>query len=668
MEPISAIGLIASALSVAEIAAVVGRGCRHLQTEFNGALEHVDNISQQTSNIDLAIREICSIVDQRPQTFPSTFEGHLDDSISAIHNIVKQIQDHVHSVKTEAETSQSRAKLRHLRKSNQITEWRTTLGVQIQALMLLLQVAQLHSNDERKTVLENASSKKLFEKASSMSAKLTKSCRELDRKEEFTKFPFDPILLESKVYRRVCESSWIREVSTSLQDGNESNSDGPDSAMSVSSNSAIASEGDCASSSASFDLPGNEPRIPECPNSTDFSPDPPTLELSATNSSEQTGESSRTNPTRSTMATTVSVFDELPNTGIDTEKDDEDHHLDKSSMISVVVEGVGTESIRLVIDEASDHYEKIQEAILRIRDRVLLAGGIEPGTYCGVCVSKTIETSGQSDVHRFPLTPEFLAYATNKVVDGFYEGFGILFAGWDNKQSFAVKRLHSHSRTKFSKEIEILKAFARAGHPHLIRLLTTYTWRGHDHLLFPWAEGNLQDFWRYCPDPAAIKEPKAGLDLTRRTLEQCLGLADALKHLHLLLKLQNRIEVEDTCDTINYGRHGDIKPQNILWFHHKDDNEDKSILKIADFGLAKFHSSSVDQNGRETRGGTETYAAPELKHHPPEHRLSSAYDIWSLGCVLMEFACWITGGRDRLGDFKESRPGSTSVEGIGSIL
>lgn len=143
MDPITAIGLIASALSVAEIATVVGRGCRHLQNEFNGALEHVDNISQQTSNIDLAIREICSIVDQRPQIFPSSFEGHLSDSISAIHNIARQIQDHVRLVRTEAETSQNRAKLRHLRKSNQITEWRTTLGVQIQALMLLLQVAQL---------------------------------------------------------------------------------------------------------------------------------------------------------------------------------------------------------------------------------------------------------------------------------------------------------------------------------------------------------------------------------------------------------------------------------------------------------------------------------------------------------------------------------------------
>lgn len=99
-----------------------------------------------------------------------------------------------------------------------------------------------HSKDESMTVLENESSRHVFEKASSMSAKLTQSSSDLNRKNEFLKFPFDSVLLESKVYRRVCESSWIREVSTTLKDGNESSSSGPASMMSVSSSSAIASE------------------------------------------------------------------------------------------------------------------------------------------------------------------------------------------------------------------------------------------------------------------------------------------------------------------------------------------------------------------------------------------------------------------------------------------
>lgn len=104
------------------------------------------------------------------------------------------------------------------------------------------------------TVLDNESSRHIFEKASSMSAKLTQSSSDLNRKNEFLKFPFDSVLLESKVYRRVCESSWIREVSTTLKDGNESSSSGPASIISVSSSSAIASEGNVSSSPGDADV------------------------------------------------------------------------------------------------------------------------------------------------------------------------------------------------------------------------------------------------------------------------------------------------------------------------------------------------------------------------------------------------------------------------------
>lgn len=105
-----------------------------------------------------------------------------------------------------------------------------------------------YSNDERTTILEKASSRHVFEKASSTSADLIKSSSDLERKNEFPKFSFDPVLLGSKVYRRTCESSWIREMSTEIKSGNESNISGPTSINSGSSKSAIVSEGDCASS------------------------------------------------------------------------------------------------------------------------------------------------------------------------------------------------------------------------------------------------------------------------------------------------------------------------------------------------------------------------------------------------------------------------------------
>lgn len=143
MEAIGIFALIGTALSVAEITASVGRGCRHLQREFSGALEHIENISQQTTAINVAIQEISSIYHQRHQIFPSAFGSRLKDSVSAVNTIVHQLQEHVQSVRTEAGTSKTKARLKHMRKSAQITEWGATLVAQTQVLMLLLHVAQL---------------------------------------------------------------------------------------------------------------------------------------------------------------------------------------------------------------------------------------------------------------------------------------------------------------------------------------------------------------------------------------------------------------------------------------------------------------------------------------------------------------------------------------------
>lgn len=585
-------------------------------------------------------------------------------------------------------------------------------------------------------MLEKASSREVFETASSMSAKLTTSSSKLCIENEFTKFSFDSVLLESKVYRRAFESSWIREVSTVLEDENESNGGGTTSVMSVSSNSAIASEGDCASSFRDFDLSGpepdniREPSIPECSYSTAFSCPSPTLETSAS-SYEQTEASSAANPTRSTLATTISCVDERTRIGLEHNKD---KSLHKCLVISVVVEGIGTGSTELVVREPSNHYDKSHEAILHTRDRVLLDAGVDFGSYCGVVrVSATIQTDGQLDGHRFPLTPGFLEYVVNKLRDGSYDSFSILarFASpelsrsgpmnliqvglntpdqpyhldfppqatlpftetsglrdrvdggfssvfkvtldyihsniWgirdDNSDDrlptgyFAVKQLHSSSRAEFEREAEVLKAFSNPGHPHIIKLLATYHWRGNYHLIFPWAECHLQDYWRYHQSPAEIQEPEARSDLHRRTFKQLVGISDALESIHSPSKLQGNTGAgtfSGPADT-SHCRHGDLKPENILWFSESGYREGAGIWKISDLGLAKIHTSSIDMTGPVTRGGTETYGAPELKHHHPGHRLSSAYDIWSFGCVLMEFACWLTGGRKELEAFKRSR-------------
>lgn len=144
MDPVTVFSILASAVGVADIATKIGKGCRHLQQDFSGALEHIELISQYTKSVDLAVQHISSVVEKRPQTFPSSFGTHVRETTSAVHNIVQQIQDHVQSVTTEAATSKSNAKLRHARKMTQVKRWIANLDMLLQGLDRLLDAAQLY--------------------------------------------------------------------------------------------------------------------------------------------------------------------------------------------------------------------------------------------------------------------------------------------------------------------------------------------------------------------------------------------------------------------------------------------------------------------------------------------------------------------------------------------
>lgn len=105
-----------------------------------------------------------------------------------------------------------------------------------------------------------------------------------------------------------------------------------------------------------------------------------------------------------------------------------------------------------------------------------------------------------------------------------------------------------------------------------------------------------------------------------------------------------------------YGRHGDIKPENMLWFS-KDPNpkhkDARGNVKIADFGLGRFHGlDSRSKVPPATVTGTPTYEPPELKLSIP---VSRAYDIWSLGCLYLEFVTWLLKGGKAVHEFADER-------------
>jgi serine/threonine protein kinase len=102
-----------------------------------------------------------------------------------------------------------------------------------------------------------------------------------------------------------------------------------------------------------------------------------------------------------------------------------------------------------------------------------------------------------------------------------------------------------------------------------------------------------------------------------------------------------------------YGRHGDIKPDNILVFLDPVDPQSRGTLVITDFGLTRFHSDHTKTYFKRNIPMTPTYRPPECDMHGGS--VSRSFDIWSYGCVLLEFIAWYLGGLELLDNFVQRR-------------
>ncbi|RSL41021.1 hypothetical protein CEP53_013008 [Fusarium sp. AF-6] len=189
----------------------------------------------------------------------------------------------------------------------------------------------------------------------------------------------------------------------------------------------------------------------------------------------------------------------------------------------------------------------------------------------------------------------------------------------DDKTYIAIKEIHR--KEDFIREKENLDIIQGLQNKHLIPLLATCERGSTYYLLFPWASGGtLRDLWE---DQDA--EPRTP-GLVRWALDQILGLVDGIRALH------NR----------NI-RHGDIKPQNILVFEEPTENPPARLV-LADMGVSKFHKEVTDlrKSATLTAESTVSYEAPEAdedqRNNKPRPR---RYDMWSAGCMFLEFTVWL---------------------------
>lgn len=207
-------------------------------------------------------------------------------------------------------------------------------------------------------------------------------------------------------------------------------------------------------------------------------------------------------------------------------------------------------------------------------------------------------------------------------------------------------------------------------HAHITKCIAAIRRGDSRYFMFPWADGDsLRDYWDMKPKP----DPNPQIVL--QTLQQLRGLADALDRLHHCDSGTTEVVVneDDQERTLNVPdmqvtdehdqmtdhivttnktsiRHGDLKPENILRF--MEGGEGLGMLKIADMGLAKQHIVETRDRTHltSTRYGTIRYEAPEAVTAIRGGR-SRLYDIWSMGCITLEFIIWILYGNDQLNNF-----------------
>lgn len=218
---------------------------------------------------------------------------------------------------------------------------------------------------------------------------------------------------------------------------------------------------------------------------------------------------------------------------------------------------------------------------------------------------------------------------------------------------FAVKGLHSQNEAAFKREVEMLNKFSGNKHPHLISLLATYEQFNRYFLLFDWAEADLQKYWRKI-NPTPVFDRNTVLWVAK----QCKGIASGITKIHEHVSTYAK-PVPSLAGNQNvvFGHHGDIKPENVLWFAGPgpEDPNVAGTLKLSDFGLAEFSiHQTISMTPKSKWGVSLGYRAPETDLQQ-DAAIGRSYDIWTLGCLYLEFITWMLGGSKLLDEFLQAR-------------
>ncbi|KAI5918598.1 kinase-like domain-containing protein [Camillea tinctor] len=226
-------------------------------------------------------------------------------------------------------------------------------------------------------------------------------------------------------------------------------------------------------------------------------------------------------------------------------------------------------------------------------------------------------------------------------------------------RAIAVKKLQSTVLEDFINERRMLVRLTPNTTQHLSKLLATFetpytsgnTPYHNYYLMFEWADMSLLDLWKR-GHPTIIEQ----CTLSQWVAQQCQGLAKALDIIHEFKTHKSKSDPE----TRTHGFHGDIKPENILWYSNWEGcGHPFGVLQITDFGLSSFHNTTtaIDIKARML---DHVYSPPESKL---ARRISQSLDIWTLGCLFLDFAAWLADGMRGFDNFEGARMKEQFVKG-----
>jgi len=149
-------------------------------------------------------------------------------------------------------------------------------------------------------------------------------------------------------------------------------------------------------------------------------------------------------------------------------------------------------------------------------------------------------------------------------------------------------------------------------HPHILQMLATYHRHGKCHVMYRYADCNLREYWgRRTRTSSEVRK-----EIFLWSLRQLAGLTSALHLIHDSLS-QRSIDKNH----LTSGLSGNLNPESILWF--------QSLPHIS------------NKNGTLQLGVNFEKASHRNTYDPPFQFNQRSRDIWSLGCLYLDFMTWL---------------------------